>query len=61
APPAPSRGRQYSPGQHLPLAATEEDLGPKYYRRPEADRGDSRIAAEGEPSPSPLGVQGDWR
>ncbi len=28
-------------------------------RRPKADRGDSCAAAEGEPSPSPLGVQGD--
>ncbi|MBR0291717.1 MAG: hypothetical protein IJQ79_06245, partial [Bacteroidales bacterium] len=29
-------------------------------RRPQADRGDSSAAAEGEPSPSPLGVQGDY-
>ena len=28
-------------------------------RSPKADRGDSCAAAEGEPSPSPLGVQGD--
>ena len=25
-----------------------------------SDRGDSSVAAEGEPSPSPLGVQGDY-